>query len=251
MPAICYSRIHDLAVFLAAEEPLKARLEETARRAADATGAAACSIMLLSEGEAEHMRLEVWASTEALPADAEREGGPGHLIAQRVLEMGCTVLVPDIARSQFAELARKRPAIGRSFIGAPIAIGDATVGVLNLCNRAGAADFDEGDVSVAGVVALLIARSLQVERLEVLLRSRVAQLSLARQEQEVANRLTDGSLPPSRLAKVLARSFYRDLASAGFESGQIIEAATEIITQISGDIARHKKRLSGRRPEGR
>jgi hypothetical protein len=37
--------------------------------------------------------------------------------------------------------------------------------------------------------------------------------------------------------------FYKDLAAAGFSSGQIIEAASEIIGQISGDLARHKKRM--------
>ena len=93
------------------------------------------------------------------------------------------------------------------------------------------------------IVAALIGRSVQVEWLQKLVRSRIAQLALAREGQEIVTRLTEGSAPPSRLAKMLAKSFYRDLASAGFSSGQIIEAASEIIGQISGDLARHKKRM--------
>jgi L-methionine (R)-S-oxide reductase len=93
-------------------------------------------------------------------------------------------------------------------------------------------------------VAVLIGKSVQVERLQTLLRSRVAQMTLAREAGEVATRLTDGALHPARIAKELAKSFYKDLAAAGFEPGQIIEAASEIITQITSEIGRHKKRMA-------
>ena len=82
-----------------------------------------------------------------------------------------------------------------------------------------------------------------VEWLRKLVRSRLAQMAVARQGEQAALRLTDGGVPPSRLAKMLAKSFYKDMAAAGFSSGQIIEAASEIIGQISGDLSRHKKRL--------
>jgi hypothetical protein len=126
----------------------------------------------------------------------------------------------------------------------PIILGRILLGVMNLSGRAGAAPFDQSDLMRAGIVAMLIGKAIQVNRLQTLLRSRVAQLTLARQEPEVAASLTDGGLPPARLAKVLAKAFYKDLASAGFGPGQIIEVATEIIGQISGDIARHKTRLA-------
>jgi hypothetical protein len=50
-------------------------------------------------------------------------------------------------------------------------------------------------------------------------------------------RYEDCALPLARLAKKLARPLCKDLAAAGFGPGQIIEAATEIIGQISGGIA--------------
>lgn len=241
-------RLHDLAVFLTAEENLNARLGELARHAAAATGAATCSIMLLSEGESEAPRLKLWASTDqVLPASAWKETpGPGESIAGKVLERGAALLIPDIRKSEYAAHARHRSDGGNSFISAPVPVGSRIIGVINLTSRAGAPPFDAADLATAGIVAALIGKSVQAERLETLLRSRVAQLTLAREEKAVANRLTDGAMPPSRLAKMLAKAFYQDLAAAGFESGQIIEAASEIITQISGDIARAKKRIAGK-----
>jgi hypothetical protein len=67
---------------------------------------------------------------------------------------------------------------------------------------------------------------------------------LAREEKEVITRLTDGTLAPARVAKMLAKSFFKDMAAAGFEPGQIIDAASEIITLVSTDIARYKKRIA-------
>jgi hypothetical protein len=137
-------------------------------------------------------------------------------------------------------------------MGVPIRVGNSVVGVMSLASRPGRAPFTQSDLTSAGIAAMLIGKSVQVDRLQTLLRSRIAQLTLARQEPEVAASLTDGGLPPARLAKVLAKAFYKDLAAAGFGPGQIIEAATEIIGQISGDIARHKTRLArGTRSEER
>jgi hypothetical protein len=66
---------------------------------------------------------------------------------------------------------------------------------------------------------------------------------LAKEEKEVVARLTNGTEPPVRIARLLAKSFFRDLASAGFDPSQIIEAASEIIALVSNDINRYKKRI--------
>ncbi len=238
--------LHDLAVFLNTEEDLESRLDELARLAARATSAASCSIMLLvDDDENETATLKLWACTEKLPADAWSNNPDNNMesIAGRVLERGEPILIADIESSEFASLSRRRADIGFSFISAPIRTGQRTIGVMNLSGRPEAASFGEADLTLASIVGALIGRSVQVEWLRKLARSRIAQATLARESQEVAIRLTDGSLPPSRLAKILAKSFYKDLAAAGFNSGQIVEAASEIIGQISGDLSRHKKRM--------
>jgi L-methionine (R)-S-oxide reductase len=237
--------LHDLAQFLISEKNLSIDLAQLARHAAQATGAGTCSIMLLTESESEAPRLKLWASTEALPAAAWAEtSGRGESIAGRVLERGSALLIADIGQSEFRPLARRHGNLGSSFMCVPIAVADRIIGVMNCCNRPGAQPLDESDLAVAGIVAALIGKSVQVERLQTLLRSRVAQMTLAREAGEVATRLTDGALHPARIAKELAKSFYKDLAAAGFEPGQIIEAASEIITQITSEIGRHKKRMA-------
>ncbi len=240
-------RLHDLAVFVRAEEDLRSHLEELVERAASVTDAAACSIMLLTEGAGDAPRLKLWCSTEDLPAPAwDETPGRGESIAGRVLARGAPVLIADIGSSEFAPLARRSDTLGASFICVPIAVGTHVIGVMNLASRHGGAPFGQADLALAEIVAALIGKSVQVERLQTLLRSRVAHLSLAREEKEVVTRITDGAVPTARVAKLLAKSFFRDLTSAGFEPAQIIEAASEIITLISSDIRRFRKH-AGRR----
>lgn len=239
------SGLHNLAVFLTAEIHLSKRIEDLARYAAQATETAACSISLLAEDEANAPRLKLFASTETLPDSAWSEAaGPGNGIDGKVIAQGKALLIADIRNSEFAPPARKRKDLGGSYIGIPIVVDDSMIGVMNLSNHAGTPAFDESDLRLAGIVAALIGKAIQVERLQTLLRSRIAQLTLVREEKNVVRRLTGGTLPPSRLAKLLAKSFHKDLADAGFEAGQIIEAASEIITQITTDIERFGKRLA-------
>lgn len=241
-------RLHDLAVFVGEGEDLGARLEALVGLAASVTDAAACSIMLLSEGERDAPRLKLWCSTPALPPPAlDERPGPGDPIAGRVLESGEPLLIPDIRASGFARWARARDGQGASFICTPIVVGRHLIGVMSLSNRPDALPFGEADLRLARIVATLIGKSVQVERLQTLLRSRVAHASLAREEKAVATRLTDGTVPPARLAKLLAKSFFRDLSAAGFEPGQIIDAASEIVALVSADLGRFRRRnASGR-----
>jgi len=235
-------RLHDLAVFVRSEEDLRTGLHQLVDLAASATDSASCSIMLLSEGKDDAPRLKLWCSNDELPASAwDQTTGRGEHIAGRVLELGEPLLIADIGASEFAPLARSRGTLGASFICAPITVGRHVIGVMNLSSRAGGPPFDESDLALAEIVAALIGKSVQVDRLQTLVRSRVAHLSLAREEKEVVARLTEGAVPPARVAKLLAKSFFKDLSSAGFEAGQIVEAASEIIALVSTDIRRYKK----------
>ncbi len=237
-------RLHNLAVFVGTEEDLGTHLEELVDLAASVTDSATCSIMLLSEGEHDVPRLKLWACTDGLPASAWNETpGRGESIAGWVLEHSAPLLIADIRASEFAPLARQRNDLGASFICTPITVGKHVIGVMNLSSRLDSAPFDESNLGLAEIVATLIGKSVQVERLQTLIRSRVAQVSLAKEEKDAVARLTDGTAAPARIAKLLAKSFFRDLAAAGFEPGQIIEAASEIIMLVSNDINRYKKRM--------
>ena len=94
-------RLHDLAVFVGAEEDLRTHLRELVDLAASVTDAATCSIMLLSEGEHDAPRLKLWASTEVLPSSAWNETPPcGESIAGQVLQQSRPLLIADIRASE-------------------------------------------------------------------------------------------------------------------------------------------------------
>ena len=250
------SRLHDLAAFLTSQAGLNKRLEALARHAAEATQAASCSISLLAEEEGGKPELKLFASTEsgaASPCNALSSSGTCHTVAAWVLERGKAVLIPDLRCAPEREFTLAPPSLcmekGGSLIGVPITVDDCMIGVMTLCNAPDKTAFGKSHVTMAGIAAALIGKAIQVERVQTLLRSRIAQLTLVRQQGAVADRLTAGTLPPTRLAKLLARSFYKDLAAAGFEPGQIIEAATEIIDQITSDIGRFEKRMARKSKE--
>lgn len=237
-------RLHDLALFLSAEEHLDERLTALANHAARATQAAACSIMLVTEGEGEASRLKLWASSETLPLEAWSQAtAPGQSIAGRVLIEGSPLLIEDIEQSDLRHLTWKRKDLGASFMCVPIPVGDRVIGVMNFSNRSGTPAFLPADLLVAEISAALIGKSVQVERLQTLVRSRVAQMALAKAEKDVAARLADGSVDTARIAKLLAKSFYKDLSAAGFGPGQIIEAASEMVDHVTRDVARYRKRM--------
>ncbi len=236
--------LHELASFLSSSLELSGPLNDLATHTALATHAASCSIMLLTDIEGAQV-LKLWVSSEKeLPKEAwqpnvRRE----ESIAWHTVEAGHAIKVDDIEHSPFKLMARRKGRSSGAFMCAPVKLGTHAIGVVNLAGRSEAPPFDEGDLSVAEIAATLIAQLVQVERLQTLLQSRVAQLAMARAGEEASNNFIAGRADLGQVAKMLARSFYKDLAAAGFEPGQIIEAASEVISQVSSDISRHKKRM--------
>ena len=48
---------------------------------------------------------------------------------------------------------------------------------------------------------------------------------------------------PEKVSKLLAKSFYKEMSKLGFQANHIIYAASEIITQLSISLEKHKKRI--------
>lgn len=236
-------RLHDLAVFVRAMGDLDANLKHLVELAASVTNASSCSILLLADGESAAPQLKLWCSTDAPGTAATREiEAAVEPVIGEVLARGRPALVGNFRAAAPAPNGRSRPGDKAPLICAPIAVGSQIIGVMTLSSSPAAERFDEADLDLAEIVATLIGKLVQVERLQTLLRSRIAHLSLAKEEKAVVARITDGSVPPARVAKLLAKTFFRDLSSAGFAPGQIIEAASEIITLISTDVRRFKRR---------
>jgi signal transduction protein with GAF and PtsI domain len=238
-------KLHDLSNFLE-HGSLDDNLLQLAECAAKILDAENCSIMLLSDGESDNLRLRVCANYGYLPDAAYKESiGKGEGIAGRVIASGRSILIEDITRSEFAARARRVDDPRKSLMSSPVTINRRIVGVVNISCHAQGGVFGGADLTLLEVVAMFIGKSIQVTQLQNILNSRFAQLALAQE----AEKSLDGSLGaalqnPDQVAKILAKSFYKEMARAGFGSSQIINAASEIISQLSGSLQRHNKRIS-------
>jgi GAF domain-containing protein len=227
-------RLQDLQHFLA-EGSLDDCLQQQATLTAGVLGAGSCSIMLLNTGTPGHLRMTVHARFGKLPdAALTASVGQGEGICGRVLASGDPLLVEDIAHSPFAELAQGRDGIGGSLMCAPLRIDGKIVGVINVAGAKEGPAFSASDLELLNIIALFIGKSVQVQQLQRLLDSRFAQLALLQEARDqVQDKVRLAYRNPEDAAKILARSFFKEMTKAGFESGQIVSAATELIEQLN------------------
>jgi L-methionine (R)-S-oxide reductase len=230
-------RLQDLQHFLA-NGSLEDNLNQQAATTAALIGAASCSIMLLGSGEGTEARMRMVARHGHLPdAALEASVARGEGIAGRVLESGEALLVPDIHVSELAPLARRHAECGSSLICAPIRIDGKLVGVINVASAACEAVFGETELRLLEVTALFIGKSIQVQQLQHLLDSRFAQMALLQEgKARVGESMRLAYQHPEDVAKLLARSFFREMTKAGFESPQIVSAASELIDQLNQQL---------------
>jgi hypothetical protein len=81
-------------------------------------------------------------------------------------------------------------------------------------------------------------------QLQHVLASRFAQLALLRETRANLGEAMEKAVEnPDQLARILAKSFFREMTRTGFSTGQIINASSEIIAQLSSSLDRHSKRL--------
>jgi L-methionine (R)-S-oxide reductase len=234
-----------LASFLEQQGNLDENLEELTAMAANIMNVDNCSVMLFgSDDEPGEFQLRVFAKFGHLPKSAYSEatkvnqGISGHVAAT-----GQALLIQNIQASDYLPLARCPDSPSKCFISVPIFISGKVVGVLNISNPRDHRNLDYNDLNLATFVALLIGKSIQVVQLQNILKSRFAQIALAQEASAaVGNALTVQQLDPATLVKVLAKTFYKEMSRAGLGRGHIINAATEIISQLSESLNRHDRR---------
>jgi GAF domain-containing protein len=232
-------RLQDLQRFLASGS-LEESLQQQALLTARLLRADTCSIMLLNSGSGTAPRMSVCAAHGSLPASALHASiGKGEGICGRVLESGRALLVEDIARSEFAALARRPDAAGRSLMSAPIRIDGRIVGVVNASGMPGVT-FSSADLALLDVIALFTGKSVQVLQLQAILNSRFIQMALVRESPQDAGLAYRN---PDEVARILAKSFFKEMTGAGFGEAQIVQAASEIIGQLNSSVQRHRRRL--------
>jgi putative methionine-R-sulfoxide reductase with GAF domain len=202
------------------------------------------SLMLLDVAPGKGARLKLAALAGELPAEAwKEESVPGQGIAGQVLTSGNSVRVASIGRSNWKRQARHIDESG-SFIACPIQLAGRPVGVLNISQPINRSRFSAIDQANAEFAGLLIGRAIQVGRLGRMLDSRFAQMAFTLEgETDACTVISLSAHDPDKVAKMLARGFYREMRHCGFTPNQVIHAASEIISELTTSLNRHKKRL--------
>ena len=238
-------RLHGLGDLLEAQGNLEVTLRQLAEAAAKILNAAHCSIMLLDEEDKDELKLRVFAAYGDLPESAYKQvTRKGEGISGHVLATGLPLLIEDLAQSEFLEVARRLTCGQRSLISTPIIQNQNIIGVINASDPKASRPFNLDDLHLLEVVALFVGKSIHVVQLQNVLNSRFAQMAIAQEAQQtIGHAMAYVSENPNQLAKILAKSFFREMTKAGFSSTQIIHAATEIIGQLNSNLGKHSKRL--------
>lgn len=237
-------KLQDLSNFLE-KGNLEDNLVQLTKMAANILDAENCSIMLLNDGEPKNPRMKVCANYGFLPKAAYEEStGINEGIAGHVISTGTSLLIEDINKSEFINQARRKNDLHKSLLCTPIKINKLIIGVINVSSRPNEERFTLSDLNLLEAVALFIGKSIQAIQLQKILDSRFAQLALAKETQINIDNSSDILLHhPNQVAKILARSFYRELSKMGLDSSQIIIAASEIITQLNNNVKLYSKRI--------
>ena len=97
-------------------------------------------------------------------------------------------------------------------ISTPIIQNQNIIGVINASDPKSNRAFNLDDLHLLEVVALFVGKSIQVVQLQSILSSRFAQMALAQEAQQtIGNAMAHVSKNPNQLAKILAKSFFKEM----------------------------------------
>lgn len=242
-------KLVDITSVLEEQPNLEQGLREVAALTAQMLKTRRCSIMLLSETDAPKSQgacLKVFVHYGNLPPSAYAEVTPlNQGIAGYVAAAGTPLLVEDITKSEFAPAARYPDLENKSLMSAPIFLGEQAIGTINVSSPIEKACFDGEDLDTLNLFALFVGKSIYIAQLQTILRSKFVQMAVI---SDFAERQVPASVSlnpnPTKLAKIVAKSFFRELTQAGFGANQIIEIATEVLNLLQNSLSKYKERLT-------
>ena len=172
------------------------------------------------------------------------------VVFDRVVAADAPELISKLGEADFANLRHPQPDGFNSLIAAPIHINSKVVGILSASGHKSGRPLDQRDLEWLGMIGMLVGKSMQVVQLQNVLSSRFAQMALVREAKaNLGVALEKAVENPDQLARILAKSFFREMTTTGFSTSQIIQASSEIIAQLSDSLNRHSKRLE--KPKGK
>ncbi|GCE58646.1 hypothetical protein MiAbB_00555 [Microcystis aeruginosa NIES-4285] len=241
-----------LALVLNVEENLEDIFRKIASMSAHQLRARRCLILLSSPQELKGEitdYLEVFAHYDELSPLADQEIIKlDQAIADNVAATGKPLLIKDITRSSFASAAPyPKRANNNSFIAAPIILNQQIIGVINLSFPLDKKHFEPLDLEILQLFAQQAAQSLQIFHLQGMLKSRFVAMAVTREIAEIQSEHSIAVHPyPPKLAKIVAKAFFKELTQAGFGTHQVIEIANEVLNLLQKTLNKHKNRLEGK-----
>lgn len=235
---------------LTRREKLEDGLRELVATTAHMLRVEKCSIMLVSDeaeaGDAsDGQNLRVYATYGSLPEAAYEQGGRfNEGISGYVAATAKPLLVEDISRSRFAAAARYTEDSRKSLISAPILIAGKVVGVINISSPLDGRTFTEQDLELVKLFALFVGQSIHVVQLQSVLRSRFLQLAMVLEDKEGQAGGVPPSPDPAYLAKIVAKTIFRELTQGGFSASQILSVASEVIGLLNAELEEHQHTAS-------
>jgi putative methionine-R-sulfoxide reductase with GAF domain len=237
------AQLMDVSALLQHQQSLEEGLHDLAGLAARSLEVDRCSVMLLID-EGEDRMLKVFSHHGDVPKDAYAETIPlDGSVAGFVASTGEPLLIDDIARSPLAHLARHGEGTVPSLMSVPIRVGESIVGVINASAPRGRLVFGERDLDLLSVFALFVGTSIQVFQLQRLAESRLLQMAQLLDRRENGAGAAPICPDPGRLAKLVAKNFYRELAAAGFGPSAIISVSSQVLSELNENLGRHRSRL--------
>ncbi|MDP2030015.1 MAG: GAF domain-containing protein [Thiobacillus sp.] len=248
------SRLQQLSTTLEQATNLEASLKQSVAMAAALLNVNNSVIALLGEaepGEPGEAMLKVFAigADHSVSVSSEPLNQHVHVLEQ-VTAAGAACLIDKLSKASLRRIGHRQPNACNSLLAAPILINNKVVGILSASGHKLNRPLEQSDLEWIGMIGLLVGKSMQVVQLQNVLSSRFAQLALVREAKaNLGVALEKAVENPDQLARILAKSFFREMTTTGFSTSQIIQASSEIIAQLSSSLNRHSKRLE--KPKGK
>lgn len=235
-----------LARFVEDTETLDYGLTTLARLVGHTMGCRHCSIMLIKQDpETGHLRMRVEAHHGELPEEAYHspvaldQGLAGH-----VARTGQPLLINDLHNSIFAPFARRAASPSDDVISVPVELGNQVIGLINIDTPDDDRRLEPCDLRMASVLALVVGKSIQIQRLQGLLRSHFMRHALAHDPIHAADRsMSQITGDPERVAKIIANALFGEMKGAGFGEDHMLAVSTEILSRVID--ARQSRTLQG------
>lgn len=219
-------------------------LTEIAGLVTKALKAKSCSILLFSTIENE-AGLRMVAGYGLPTFEFKEHESLVYQIAEHTVNSSKCLYIQDINSCEFLSIEHNVNSYYKAFISLPIKSKKQVIGVINLSFSESKEMFSEVEINIANLFVLLIEKSICILHLESLINSKIFQKSTSNNvKPQCINNEAHHFIPnPEKVSKLLAKSFYKEMSKLGFQANHIIYAASEIITQLSISLEKHKKRI--------